>query len=287
MGNSINKQEGLMDAAYNGRFNDVREYLKDEIVNVNWTHNANGGITALFRACWKGHRDVVELLLDHGADIETRTFYNSETLLMITCIYGHASTTKLLLDRGCAINAVDNNGNTALHWAITNSMECVKELLTYGADTSIKNKDGETPLDKAKDNNNQTCIDLLMEHKKRREQHLKESKQNEQLSSKVESIVSYASKQQEMNDMIASTQEEMNQAVQKLTRDFESKIEALRIEISAANQHTISSVSNLSTIVENLSMKVVSSSQAHHDSNTEIATINEEHVGEDHFEMLS
>jgi hypothetical protein len=308
MGNIMNKQEGLIDAAFEGRIDDVRKYLKDETVNVNWTDD--GGITALFKACWNGHRDVAELLLDNGADIDARTYYDNLTPLMQACIYGHTSTTKLLLDRGCAVNAVDDNNWTALHIACwRGSTECIIELLTYGADTS-SNQNGNTPFDLAKQRGYQAIIDILMEHKTRSEQNLKDSNEgentstlsdvstlkteveecvastlDEQLSSKVESIVSHRCK--ELHDMIASKEEEMNQTVQKLTIDFESKIEALRSEISAASQLTISSVSNLSTIVENLSLKV-SSSQGHHDSNEETAAIEEhQHVGEDDFEMIS
>jgi ankyrin repeat protein len=127
-----------------------------------------GGCTALHDACSTGQRDIAELLLDNGADIDARSSINS-TPLMEACWFGQASSTvKLLLDRGCAINAADDDhGDTALHNACSRGSEYVKELLTHGADTSIKNKDGKTPFDLAKERKLQTVIDLLMEHKKR------------------------------------------------------------------------------------------------------------------------
>ncbi|PNG99109.1 hypothetical protein TSOC_015118, partial [Tetrabaena socialis] len=40
------------------------------------------------------------------------------------------------------------NGHTALHWASgRNRTEVVGALLRAGADASLKNRDGETPLD--------------------------------------------------------------------------------------------------------------------------------------------
>ena len=300
-------QQDLSDAAYFGRISDVKKYLNDATVDVN--EKDLGDSTALHQACIRGHDDIVELLLDHGADIDVRSSINS-TPLIWACWNNNPSTTKLLLDRGCAVNAASKYGRTALHQAFwVGATECIKELLAHGADTTIKNKFGKTPFDIAKEKEHQTAIDLLMKHEKRPGQYLMDSKQDEkksilsdviipkaydaecvaykldkQLSSKVESIVNHRCKE---------LQEEMNQTVQKLTSDFESKIEALRSEISASNQDktqtTITNgelakcVSDLGTIVENLSLKI-SSSQLHHELNE--GTIIEQHESEDDFEMI-
>ena len=116
-------------------------------------------------------------------DIDARSIRYSMAPLScghVACWSGNASTTNLLLDRGCAVNAVNDVGDTALHdtcnysyvgfIALHNaymrgSMECVRELLAHGADTSIKNKRGNTALDIAKERQHQTCILALMEHK--------------------------------------------------------------------------------------------------------------------------
>jgi ankyrin repeat protein len=162
---TIDKQQGLRDAAREGRIDDVKLHVKDDAVDVN--DNEYDGWTALHWACKYGHHDIAELLLDHGADIEAQTDVNA-TPFIYACYESHLSTVKLLLSRGCAVNAVDTNGTTALHWACWDgSTECVKELLAHGADTSIKNKDGKTPFDEAKENNQHTFIDVLMEDKKR------------------------------------------------------------------------------------------------------------------------
>jgi ankyrin repeat protein len=193
------KQRGLRDAALACRINDVRKYLQDGAVNVNG--KGCWGWTALHYACCRGHRNIAGLLLDHGADIDARSYDDNETPLiiacgnghaatakllldrgadidaatsdkcatplMMACLNGHTATTKLLLDRGCAINAVANNENTALHLACKNGhLQCVKELLAHGADTNIENNDGHTPLDVAEETKNQAVIDIFMKHKK-------------------------------------------------------------------------------------------------------------------------
>ena len=138
------KQEGLRNAASNGKINCVRNYLNDDTVNVNGTDDC--GSTALHHACCEDHRDVAELLLDHGANIDARSDSNS-TPLMEACWTGRAAITKLLLDRRCAVKAVDDYGEIALHKACWNGYtECVKELLLAhaGADTTVQNKRGQT-----------------------------------------------------------------------------------------------------------------------------------------------
>jgi ankyrin repeat protein len=62
------------------------------------------------------------------------------------------------------INAQDGNDNlnTALHLAIKrNELEMVNFLLSQGADITIENGDGKTPLKLAEECNNVEIIDVL------------------------------------------------------------------------------------------------------------------------------
>ena len=65
-------------------------------------------------------------------------------------------TMKLILQAGCEVNAVNNEGNTPLHLAVTfvpgpEQEETLKEmlelLLDLGADTKLVNKNGQTAMD--------------------------------------------------------------------------------------------------------------------------------------------
>ncbi len=55
----------------------------------------------------------------------------------------------LLLERGADINAVNANGDTALHVAVTKGDELVKFLVEKGAKLDAKDKYNRTPLDVA------------------------------------------------------------------------------------------------------------------------------------------
>jgi ankyrin repeat protein len=61
------------------------------------------------------------------------------------------------------VNAKKNDGWTPLHHAIQFEREnIVSILLENGADPTITNKDGKTPLQIAQDHNNQNCVAAIL-----------------------------------------------------------------------------------------------------------------------------
>jgi ankyrin repeat protein len=123
------------------------------------------GATPLMRAAKSGDIAIVRLLLDGGAD-PAATLPNGNTALMFAAGLGWRDgspaapsydqgtaeeaidTIGLLLARGLDINATNNNGDTALHAAVTGraSAEIVRALLKHGARVDAANKRGQTPL---------------------------------------------------------------------------------------------------------------------------------------------
>lgn len=93
-----------------------------------------------------------------------------------------------LLSKACEnIDYKDEDKNTALMTAIMNeNFEAVRLLLINGANIHLKNSDGKTPLALAKDNNNQTIIELLKEANKGELK--KNSNDDEYLSGKTDPI---------------------------------------------------------------------------------------------------
>ncbi|GMR31739.1 hypothetical protein PMAYCL1PPCAC_01934, partial [Pristionchus mayeri] len=65
-----------------------------------------------------------------------------------------------------AVNAQDDQGNTALHYASQNARpSLVKRLLEARADPSIANDEGKTPLHVAAQHFDDPCMKILIEHK--------------------------------------------------------------------------------------------------------------------------
>lgn len=91
------------------------------------------GRTPLFWAAARGHREVVELLLDHGARINSKD-HSKLSALHIAISGVHKEVVSLLLDRSARVEGKDSNGDTPLNRAIqVGSKDIVKLLLEHGA----------------------------------------------------------------------------------------------------------------------------------------------------------
>ncbi|KAG2418545.1 hypothetical protein HFD88_001646 [Aspergillus terreus] len=108
------------------------------------------GRTALHLAALMSVADHVRVLLDNGANVNTRSG-RDETALTLAAFAGKAATVKLLLGRGADVSCADRSGWTALSHACDgqDKQEVVQLLLGAGADVNIRDKDGCTPLSRA------------------------------------------------------------------------------------------------------------------------------------------
>ena len=91
----------------------------------------------LLAATRKGDLAEVKRLLDGGADVNTRTRYNS-TPLFFACDRGHTEIVRLLIERGADVNVKDNFYNAnALGWAMSKKHDDIVALLIEkGADVA-------------------------------------------------------------------------------------------------------------------------------------------------------
>lgn len=87
-----------------------------------------GGLTALTEACALGLREIAEMLLAHGADIE-RADGNGRTPLMHAAVHGDPRLVEMLLQKGANKKIKDSNGITALKYAQGPYMERLRTLL--------------------------------------------------------------------------------------------------------------------------------------------------------------
>jgi len=87
------------------------------------------------------------------------------TPLHVASVYDNLQIVQLILDHGADINAKDNDGNTSRHGAALNGRKAVAELLlAKGADASARTNHGLTPYGLAKHYGRQEIIDLLLKH---------------------------------------------------------------------------------------------------------------------------
>jgi len=100
--------------------------------------------------------DVVNLLLEYGADINKETTSDGLTPLIFAANRGHVNITKLLIDYGAKVDAAEyNNSNTALHIACLNGESRIVEMLatekTFNSIFNKQNKDGLLAVDIAEE----------------------------------------------------------------------------------------------------------------------------------------
>ncbi len=121
------------------------------------------GTTPLMRAARNGDAPAMRLLLAHGAD-PAMVQKNHTTVLMLAAGVGRGlgvfakeysteaemlEAVKVLLEHHVDVNAVNDSGQTALHFAAQASDDVVKLLAANGAKLDAKDKQGRTPLDTA------------------------------------------------------------------------------------------------------------------------------------------
>lgn len=117
--------------------------------NANKEHRNVSDYTPLSLAASGGYVNIIKLLLNHGAEINSRTGSKlGISPLMLAAMNGHTAAVKLLLDMGSDINAqIETNRNTALTLACFQGRhEVVSLLLDRKANVEHRAKTGLTPL---------------------------------------------------------------------------------------------------------------------------------------------
>ncbi|MCJ1269162.1 hypothetical protein MMC22_009051 [Lobaria immixta] len=121
--------------------------------------------TALMWAVEGGHKGIVRLLLEEGADFKAKGEYG-QTALMWAAKKGHEAVVRLLLEKGANIEAKDEDGRTALMSAIMERHEAVVRLLLENrANIEANDKNGNTALMRAAFTKNEAVVRLLLENR--------------------------------------------------------------------------------------------------------------------------
>lgn len=120
--------------------------------------------TKLHDACFAGDRDVVVLLVRHGADIHARDF-QGETPLYRAASHGHLGIVKFLAKQGADTNVKIRSGITPL-WAAASGghADVVEFLIGKGTDVNVSDNRGRTPLSVARQKEHTEVVDLLRQH---------------------------------------------------------------------------------------------------------------------------
>eukprot|EP00420_Gonyaulax_spinifera_P026247 CAMPEP_0197901240 /NCGR_PEP_ID=MMETSP1439-20131203/50896_1 /TAXON_ID=66791 /ORGANISM="Gonyaulax spinifera, Strain CCMP409" /LENGTH=446 /DNA_ID=CAMNT_0043522201 /DNA_START=82 /DNA_END=1419 /DNA_ORIENTATION=- len=157
-----------------------RDTVKHQILEHLIAHQAEvqvpnlQGLVPLHVACRAGCVRCVQLLMERSANVQALTS-RQETCLHLACLGNHAEVTQLVVQANPpCVDAMDAEGNTALHICATvGGFDCAALLLRSGADTNVKNLQKRTAFDVAKirgtdlnSTHNPDLVQLLKDAKK-------------------------------------------------------------------------------------------------------------------------
>lgn len=130
------------------------DYNKPEIIRVilslkkiDIERTDKEGRTLLQNVVLMGQNDVAKILIDHGADINHKDNKN-RNVIFDALAYGNEEFINYLLEiNGIELNNIDIDHNSVMHHhEVINNDNIAKKLIEKGANTTIKDKDGNTFL---------------------------------------------------------------------------------------------------------------------------------------------
>jgi ankyrin repeat protein len=123
----------------------------------------SNGDPPLVMAAYKGHTEIVRLLLEAGADVAAVDPDMHATALHAAAYAGRTDAARLLIAHGIDIDRQGpRNGYTALHDAIwQNNVDTAEVLIEAGVNLSLRSLSGETPLDFARAKGRKEIANLI------------------------------------------------------------------------------------------------------------------------------
>lgn len=124
-------------------------------------------LASIHLAALYGHKELVELFLEHGIDVNARNNKN-DTPVLWAARGNHVDTVRLLIRRGADLQLENDKGSTPLYWAVRYGFaELVRVLLDEGqADVGQRRKLGlETPIVLAAALGHTQVVGQLLDHR--------------------------------------------------------------------------------------------------------------------------
>ena len=145
----------LVRAATKGLLSQVKTIIQS------WTINHTHYNQALLSAAKNGHHQIIQYLIEKGADVNFGYKYDYTPLIIASC-NGHTEAVKTLVNNNADLELKNEYGETALICATRNKhYDTVHTLIRAGADIHTTTNLGRTARDHALENSYHQIIDLI------------------------------------------------------------------------------------------------------------------------------
>lgn len=131
-----------------GNLNEIRDYFKDA-KDLNYNSELEKMLFFAIDNCENNYFEVIEILINNGADINSHHGNLSETPLHRLCARSkpRMDVITMLLEKGVEVNGLNISGKTPIFYCTFNySVELLNLLVKYGADINIRDKYKNTLL---------------------------------------------------------------------------------------------------------------------------------------------
>lgn len=150
---------------------DVVQYLLDQGADVEAKDNAQ--LTPLHLAAWNNRLAITKCLLKHRADVNAKSYVNDvikdgRTPLHFASEVGQTEICRYLISKGAKVNAATTGGETPIYVAsYLGQTDLVTLLLNHGADPNVLCDNGLSPMDVARFQGHFHIVELLQRASRR------------------------------------------------------------------------------------------------------------------------
>ncbi|BCZ45514.1 hypothetical protein psyc5s11_15810 [Clostridium gelidum] len=158
------RQKSISKIIEEGNLDELESFIKNE-GDVNAKYDDKSLLHFAIDNCEKNYFEVIEFLINKGADVSSHQSYLKETPLHRICARTkpRIDVVELLLDRGSKVNAENISGKTPVFYCnFSYSVELLNLLVKHGADIKHTDKYNNTLLhDDYLDCNTETFEEFL------------------------------------------------------------------------------------------------------------------------------
>jgi ankyrin repeat protein len=112
------------------------EEIEDRLGPVHGDFQPSDLCGGLFAAAARGHREIVQLLLNKGAPANAKDV-NGRTALHYAAFYGHEEVADLLIEKGCSTSVEDDIGSTPIDQAVHRGQRAFGFIRKYMDDLTL------------------------------------------------------------------------------------------------------------------------------------------------------